>query len=78
MIALVNVVTAVDHVVVLTKGGPSNATNLVLFYIYQNANEFYDAGKATAATVLSVAALLALSLLSLKTLERGMRHEDSA
>jgi sn-glycerol 3-phosphate transport system permease protein len=77
IIALVNVVTAVDHVIVLTKGGPSQSTNLVLFYIFQNANEFYDAGKATAATVMSVAALLALSLLSLKTLERGMRHEHA-
>ena len=75
VIALVNVVTSVDHVVVLTKGGPSNSTNLLLFYIYQNANEFYDAGKATAATVMSVAALLGLSLASLKTLERGVRHE---
>ncbi len=74
VIALVNVVTTVDHVIVMTKGGPSNSTNLLLFYIYQNANEFYDAGKATAATVISVAMLLGLSLLSLRTLERGVRH----
>jgi sn-glycerol 3-phosphate transport system permease protein len=76
VIALVNVVTTVDHVIVMTKGGPSNSTNLLLFYIYQNANEFYDAGKATAATVISVALLLCLSMLSLKTLERGVSHES--
>ncbi|MBV8651400.1 MAG: sugar ABC transporter permease [Alphaproteobacteria bacterium] len=76
VIALVNVVTTVDHVIVMTKGGPSNSTNLLLFYIYQNANEFYDAGKATAATVISVAMLLGLSLVSLKTLERGVQHES--
>lgn len=71
VIALINVVTSVDHVIVMTKGGPSGATNLLLFYIFQNANEFYDLGKATAATVISVAILLALSLIGLKTLERG-------
>jgi len=71
VIALINALTAVDHVIVLTRGGPNNATKLLLYYIYQNAHEFYDAGKATAATVISVALLLCLSIGSLKTLERG-------
>jgi sn-glycerol 3-phosphate transport system permease protein len=75
VIALVNVVTQVDHVVVLTKGGPSNATNLVLFYIYQQAHENFDTAKAAAATVFSVAGLLGLSFVSLKTLERGIHYE---
>jgi sn-glycerol 3-phosphate transport system permease protein len=76
VIALINVITAVDHIVVLTKGGPNGATNLLLYYIYQNANEFYDAGKASAATVISVAMLLALSLLGLKGLEGGAARDD--
>jgi sn-glycerol 3-phosphate transport system permease protein len=75
VIAFVNVITQVDHVVVLTKGGPSDSTNLLLFYIYQQAHENYDYGKAAAATVLSVAGLLALSFLSLRTLERGIHYE---
>ena len=74
VIALINVITAVDHVIVLTKGGPNGATNLLLYYIYQNANEFYDAGKASAATVISVAILLALSRLGLKGLDGGADH----
>ena len=52
VIALLKVVTQVDHVIVLTKGGPSNSTNLLLFYIYQPALENYDIGKASAATLL--------------------------
>lgn len=75
VIALVNVVTQVDHVVVLTKGGPSDATNLVLYYIYQQAHENYDAGKAAAATVVSLAVLVSLSILSLRTLERAVHYE---
>ncbi len=74
VIALINAITAVDHIIVLTKGGPSNSTKLLLYYIYQNAHEFYDAGKATAATAISVALLLALSVGGLKTLERGAAH----
>lgn len=74
-IALIQVLTAVDHVVVLTKGGPSNATNLLLFYIFQEAHENFDAGKAAAATALSVAALLAVSLGCLRAMDSGARHE---
>jgi len=61
VIAILNAVTQVDHVFVMTKGGPSNATNLVLFYIYQQAVEHYDIGKASAATLLTLAALMALT-----------------
>ncbi|MDR3534866.1 MAG: sugar ABC transporter permease [Acetobacteraceae bacterium] len=76
VIATLNAITQVDHVIVMTQGGPSDATNLLLYYIYQQAHQNYDLGLASAATVVSVAALLALSLASLKTLERGMHYES--
>lgn len=71
VIALLNIVTQVDHVFVLTKGGPSESTNLVLFYIYQQAVESYDIGRASAATLLSLLALFTIIFLSLGTLERS-------
>lgn len=74
VIALVNVLTSVDHVVVLTRGGPTNATNLVLYYIFQEAHENFNYGKAAAATLLSVAVLLAISVSSVRVMERGGRH----
>jgi sn-glycerol 3-phosphate transport system permease protein len=71
VIALLNTVTQVDHVFVLTKGGPSDSTNLLLFYVYQQAVESYDIGKASAATLISLAVLIALTASSLGTLERA-------
>jgi sn-glycerol 3-phosphate transport system permease protein len=71
VIALINVLTQVDHVIVLTKGGPSNSTKLVLYYIFEQAHENFAYGKAAAASLLSVSFLLALSVFSLKTMERG-------
>jgi sn-glycerol 3-phosphate transport system permease protein len=68
VIAILNAVTQVDHVFVMTKGGPSNATSLVLFYIYQQAVEHYDIGKASAATLLSLAVLMGLTALSFRSL----------
>lgn len=71
VIALLNVVTQVDHVFVLTKGGPSDSTNLLLFYVYQQAVESYDIGKASAATLISLALLIAITAGALRTLERA-------
>jgi sn-glycerol 3-phosphate transport system permease protein len=71
VIALINVLTQVDHVIVLTKGGPSNSTKLVLYYIFEQAHENFAYGRAAAASVVSVAVLLAMSVFSLKTMERG-------
>lgn len=75
-IALVNALTQVDHVVTMTQGGPSDATNLLLYYIYQQMAQNNDLGLAAAATVVSVAALLSLSLISFRTLERGIHYES--
>ena len=69
-IALLNALTQVDHVVTMTQGGPSDATNLLLYYIYQQAEQNFDPGVASAATVVSVAALLALALIALRATDR--------
>lgn len=76
IIAGLNVLTQVDHVIVMTQGGPSDATSLLLYYIYQQAHQNYDIGLASAATVVSVSFLFALSVVSLRTLERGIHYES--
>jgi sn-glycerol 3-phosphate transport system permease protein len=75
-IALLNALTQIDHVVTMTQGGPSDATTLLLYYIYQQAAQNYDTGLAAAATVISVAALLSLSLISFRLIERGVHYES--
>lgn len=75
VIAALNALTQVDHVVVMTQGGPSDSTLLLLYYIYQQAAQNYDIGLASAATVVSVAVLFALSVVSLRSLERGIHYE---
>lgn len=75
VIALAHVLTDVDHVFVLTKGGPSGASNLVLFYIYQQATENFDMARASAATVVAVTALLVISIGTMRSLEHRMHSE---
>jgi sn-glycerol 3-phosphate transport system permease protein len=75
-IALLNALTQIDHVITVTEGGPSDATNLLLYYIYEQAAQNNDTGLAAAATVVSVAALLSLSLISFRLIERGVHYES--
>lgn len=75
VIATLNALTQIDHVIVLTSGGPSDATSMLLFYIYQQAHQNFDVGLASAATVVSVGCLFALSAVSIRQLERGIHYE---
>jgi sn-glycerol 3-phosphate transport system permease protein len=75
VIAILNVVTQVDHIFVLTKGGPSDSTNLLLFYVYQQAVERYDIGCAAAATIVSLAFLIALTGFSLRRMDLGPEED---
>ena len=58
----------------MTQGGPSNSTNLLLYYIYQNEFQFGNTGQAMAATVLIVILLVAIMSVSFRVLGRGAGH----
>jgi sn-glycerol 3-phosphate transport system permease protein len=61
--AFLNSFKLVDHLFVLTKGGPDNASNLILYYIYETAFSFLDISYASALTIFLLA-LLALTALA--------------
>ena len=61
IITLTNAYKMVDHLYIMTKGGPGNATNVLLFYIYQTGFDYWDTGKASAMTVILVAVLLVVT-----------------
>lgn len=74
-IAFIYAITQIDHVAVMTRGGPNNATTVLLYYIQDLANDTHDLGKASAATFITLLLLFAFSILNLKVLERGTHYE---
>ncbi|WHZ39872.1 sugar ABC transporter permease [Rahnella bonaserana] len=74
-IALIYSITQIDHVAVMTQGGPNNATTVLLYYIQSLANDTHDLGKASAATFLTLVLLFGFSILNLRVLERGAHYE---
>lgn len=61
IISLTNAYKMVDHLYIMTKGGPNNTTNMLLYYIFQTGFDFWDAGRASAMTVVLVAMLLVIT-----------------
>lgn len=60
--AVINAFRMVDHIFVMTLGGPDNATNVLLFHLYSVAFKFWDQGYATALSMVILAILAFLAL----------------
>ncbi len=75
-IATIYAVTQVDHIMLMTKGGPDNSTNILLYYIFTTAQDSFDLGKASAATVVTLLGLLVTTRLTMNVLEKGAHYEQ--
>jgi ABC-type sugar transport system permease subunit len=64
-----------DLVHLMTQGGPGNRTNVLVYYIYQNAFRFWDWGMGSALTVVFVTAILVVILFVMRVLERRAHYE---
>lgn len=73
--ALINSVRMVDHLFVMTRGGPDNASTLLLYYIYQVGFSFWDTGYAAALTVVVLATLGIVAFLQLRFLDRRTHYQ---
>jgi sn-glycerol 3-phosphate transport system permease protein len=64
----------VDHIVVLTRGGPDNASTLLLFHLYQVGFNFWDSGYAAALTMVLLALLGSVALFQFLVLGRRVHY----
>ncbi|MEO1161598.1 MAG: sugar ABC transporter permease [Pseudomonadota bacterium] len=60
--AVINSFRLVDHIFILTDGGPDNASALLLFYIYEVAFRFWETAYAATLTVVLLALLSLLAI----------------
>jgi sn-glycerol 3-phosphate transport system permease protein len=73
--ALINSVRLVDHLFVMTRGGPDNASMLLLYYIYQVGFSFWDTGYAAALTVVMLLALGLVAFVQIRFLDRRTHYQ---
>lgn len=60
-----------DVVAVTTAGGPANATNVIIWYIYENAFKFFKMGYASAMSMALFLALITVTLAQMRFLRAG-------
>ncbi len=72
--ALINSFRVVDQLFIMTKGGPDNASMLLLYYIYETAFSFFDSAEAAAQTVFLLAVLIALAIAQYVLLEKRIHY----
>ena len=73
--AVINSFRLVDHVVVMTKGGPDNASALLLYYIYDVGFKFWDTAYAAALTMVLLAVLASAAVAQFVFLERRIHYQ---
>jgi len=73
--AVINAFRLVDHVVVMTRGGPDNATELLLYYIYEIGFRFQDSAYAATLTIVLLALLGSVALAQFWFLERKVHYQ---
>lgn len=72
--AVVNAFRVVDHVIIMTQGGPNNATMLLLYYIYQTGFNYWDTGYAAAMTVVLLLILAVAAIGQFLFLDRRVHY----
>ena len=73
--AMINSVKLIDHLFILTKGGPSDASKLILYYIWEMAFAFFHAPHAAAMTILVIAVLGIVAAVQFFYLDRRTHYQ---
>ncbi len=72
--AILNAFKLVDHLFILTKGGPNNASNLLLYYIYETAFSFLDSYYAATLTVVMLLTLGIIAMVQMLVIDRRIHY----
>jgi len=73
--ATINSFKLVDHIFILTKGGPDNASSLLLYYIYEVAFGFWDTAYASTLTVVLLVILSLLAITQFTYIEKKVHYQ---
>jgi multiple sugar transport system permease protein/sn-glycerol 3-phosphate transport system permease protein len=72
--SILNSFQAFDIIQVMTRGGPVDATNTLIYYIYEQGFIAYNVGRASAAAVVLFLIMLTITLFQLRFQERRVHY----
>ena len=64
-----------DLIYLMTQGGPENSTNILVYWLYKNAFEFFNIGKASAIAYILFVFILILTVIQWKLRKKWVINE---
>ncbi|MBO1001966.1 carbohydrate ABC transporter permease [Pseudogracilibacillus auburnensis] len=74
ILALTNAFKLVDHLVVMTQGGPNNASNLLLYYIYETVFKYWDMGYGATLTTILLLIMMIIASVQFLFMEKRIHY----
>lgn len=75
IVALIGAFEDFDLLYSMTRGGPAESTNMMIYYIYQHAFDFFDIGYASAAATALFVILLLITFIQMKVSKRWVHYQ---
>jgi multiple sugar transport system permease protein len=76
MMTLINAFQVFDSVYLLTQGGPEHSTDLMVYWLFKNAFEFYQVGPASAIAYILCLVILVLTLIQWQLRKKWVLYES--
>lgn len=76
IMSFINTFQTFDSVYILTSGGPQNTTNLMVYWLYKNAFEFYNMGRASAIAYVLFVIILIITLFQWNFRKKWVFYEN--
>ena len=74
VIAVISSFQDFDQIAVMTRGGPVNSTNVLVYFLYEQAFVSYQFGKGSAVAVIMLTLLMGFTLLQLRLARRWVNY----
>ncbi len=74
VVSLIGAFNAFDQIRVLTQGGPGDATRTIVYYLYQNAFQFFEVGYGSAVAIILLVLLLLLTFVQFRVANRWVHY----
>jgi len=72
--SILNTFQSFDLIQVMTRGGPVDATNTLIYYVYEQGFVAFNAGRAAAAAMILFALMFAVTLVQLRYTEQKVHY----
>ena len=75
VIGVINSFQVFDQAFIMTQGGPANATNTIVYNIYQNAFQFFNMGYASAMAWVLFAIIFVVTIVQFRMQRRWVNYD---